>query len=359
MPRCSALYNHEFISIDGTRLPCCRFIDLKSEYTANNSSISEYHNSDFIRNIKQDMETGWHPGCNRCKVEEEAGQDSLRNLYNLDHSFSDNIESIEFSLSNKCNLVCRMCNPVYSTKWQSFLLDNPELKDYVGSSKEFNPVLFDKVFKNRDLSNLKFIKYLGGEPFITPEIAQLFKLLDEQNLLPNINFFCSTNATLFPSKYIKYLKKFKFIRMDISLEGTNGLNEYIRHGKPWSNILSTLNLWKEYKEKNNNIDLSIFTTIQAYNIHDINNLMQLSNTLQIGFRGALLSKPRWLSLNSLPPAYVNTLSKVSQEYFKDYQFNEIDFHKLKDYTNKFDKSSNMYMKDIIPELWKEMQNAKL
>jgi MoaA/NifB/PqqE/SkfB family radical SAM enzyme len=358
MPKCSALYNHECVSVTGDRMPCCRFLENKSIYLAKNSSIKDYHNSDFINDIKKTMETGWHSGCYKCKNEEEAGLTSLRNLYNLDHSFSNNIESIELSLSNKCNLVCRMCSPTYSTKWESFLNTHSKLENFVSTKVE--PVSINDIFtKDKDLSNLRFIKYLGGEPFITPELTKMFQILDEQHLLENITFMCSTNATLFPEKHLRYLKKFKLIRMHVSLDGVGVLNEYIRYGKSWNSIIKVLNLWNDYKNTYKNINLSIFTTVQAYNIHDINNLMALSDQLDFNFRGALLMNPSYLSINALPVAYVDRITNPQNEkFFKSYQFNKQNFIKFKKFTQAFDISSNLYLKNIVPELWKELTNEK-
>jgi len=359
MPRCSALFNHEFISVDGKRLPCCRFSELDSDYTVKNSTIKQYHNSKIIHDVRNAMEYGWHSGCNKCKLEEETGLESLRNLYNLDHSFSDNIESIEFSLSNKCNLICRMCNPVYSSKWNTFLGNNRELESFVSYNNDTIFSIDDVFTSDKDLSELKFIKYLGGEPFITPEIYKLFELLDEQNLLEKITFFCTTNATFFPDKYVKYLKKFKFIRLDLSLDGTGSINEYIRYGKSWDTITNTIDKWLDYKKTNSNIDLSIFTTVQAYNIHDINNLKLLSSNLGLDFRGVLLSSPTHLSVNALTPAYIEKIKDSSNEDFlKEYQFSKSDFKKLKQFTSMFDKGSSLEIKNIIPDLWRVLENEK-
>lgn len=355
MPNCSALYNHECVTINGIRKPCCRFLDSNNSFTVKNSTIEQYHSSDFVNDIKNTMMVNWHKGCMKCKNEEDAGLQSLRNLYNLDHSYSNNIESIEFSLSNKCNLICRMCGPRYSTKWETFLTKHNDLAKF--ALLDSNTIKIEDIFSaNRDLSHIKTIKYLGGEPFITPEIYKMFKILDDRDLLKNITFLCSTNATLFPYKYVKYLEKFKHIRMHISLDGIGQLNEYIRYGKSWNTIINVLDQWKLYKEKYDNITLDVFTTIQAYNAHNIDSIVQFSNELNFGFRGALLTSPSYLSINALPKSYIDKLiTTKNQQYFRNYQFNNIDFDNFKEFTQLFDKSSNMYLKNVVPELWKEIQ----
>ena len=359
MPACSALYNHECVNITGTRSPCCRFSDNSNLYTVENSSIAEYHQSDFIKNIRTSLETGWHPGCIKCKNEELSGLTSLRELYNLDHSFTANsIESIEISLSNECNLACRMCSPTYSTKWLSIIKNNPQLTKFVETPNIKNNL--DNIINDRDLSSLRMIKYLGGEPFITPQVEQLFKLLQDKEILNNIVFHCSTNATLYPKKYIKYLKQFKKIRMHISLDGIDEINDYIRYGKKWKEILKVIELWKQYQEEFDNLELSIFSTIQAYNIHDIKNLETFSNSYNLKFRGSLLSSPSFLSINALPESYIEKIKdKYNEKYLKNYKNNKQDTYKLIEYTKTFDNTSNMYLRDIIPKLSEELLNEKL
>lgn len=359
MPECSALYNHECVTIEGNRVPCCRFLNADKTYTVKNSTIEEYQSSPLMQEIKSIMQTDWHSGCFKCKNEESAGLKSLRNLYNLDHSFSDGIESIELSLSNKCNLTCRMCSPTYSSKWKTFLNKNKNLTNFV--TGEHTTVSINDIFyNNRDLSRLKVIKYLGGEPFITPEIYSLFQLLDEKNVIQNITFMCSTNATIYPVKYIKYLQKFKFVRMHMSIDGVGVLNDYIRYGKKWDTVYKVANLWKEYQTAQQNIDLSIFSTIQAYNLHDISNLEKFSKDLGVKFRGAVLNAPSYLSINALPKSYIQKITDLNNiNYLGNYNFNKEDFIKFKKFTDLFDKNSLINLKDVIPSLWEELNYEKL
>ena len=51
-------------------------------------------------------------------------------------------------------------------------------------------IIFDieQIFANVDLRYLKKIKYLGGEPFITPQIKDLFEYLDRMGIIQNLRF---------------------------------------------------------------------------------------------------------------------------------------------------------------------------
>ena len=55
------------------------------------------------------------------------------------------------------------------------------------------------------------------------------------------------------------------------------VNDYIRHGKKWDVLYNNLLKWVEYRDQSSNIDVNIFSTIQAYNLHDIKNLKKLAD----------------------------------------------------------------------------------
>ena len=350
MPRCSALFNHECIDIRGNRKPCCRFEDAANNYNVSSTTINEYLSSSYISQIRKVMEDDWHPGCRKCKDEEMSNRTSLRQLYNLDHTFSNKIESIELSISNKCNLTCKMCSSTYSSKWQE-LNSSHNINDRNITEFSVNDIFTEE----RDLSSLRMIKYLGGEPFITPELETVFKILDSKDILQNITFMCSTNATLFPKKYIKYLNKMKLLRINLSIDAIGELNSYIRPGKSWQHILNVISEWKEYRDNNSNIELGIFSTIQAYNIHDIKTLIGFSNTHNLQFRAALLNWPVELSINALPKNYISQVSDTyNLNYLKNYKYNSkynaILIEKTKELDNLFKHNINNFIPLLAVEL---------
>ena len=201
MPQCKALTNHMCSTVTGSWRPCCRFENFEY-FDASLVSFSEYKKSKFYQNIITLMERDWHLGCIKCKHEEEMEHGSLREEMNRRLTGTLNvIESLEFSPSNKCNLACKMCSPPYSTTWQHMVKKNT-LDIEITNNKSLS---INQVFADVNITNLKLIKYLGGEPFIMPETEKLFKFLDEQNIIQNINFETATNVTVFPKKLLKYL----------------------------------------------------------------------------------------------------------------------------------------------------------
>ena len=93
--------------------------------------------------------------------------------------------------------------------------------------------------------------------------------------LPNpVKFYCNTNLTLFPKKYIDILSTFEKVIIGYSLDGIGSVNDYIRQDSNWHTIETNMKLWENVKSK---IDLYtyIHTTVQAYNFHDLKNIKSM------------------------------------------------------------------------------------
>jgi len=353
VPNCNAFKNHMCIKA-GHWFPCCRFNGTNT-YNIKDYTFEQYKATEFYQDLAEEMQNEWALGCLRCKLQEERTGSSYRHFFNREMSGKDQVEFIEITLSNECNLACRMCDPTYSTLWSKILELNPDLESFVSKSPAtvFN---IEDLFANVDLRYLKKIKYLGGEPFITPQIKDLFEYLDSMGIIQNLRFECNTNCTLFPTKWIDYLEKFNSLEISLSVDGVGQLNDYIRHGKSWSNIVKNILMWKEFSNNTPNVSLDIFSTVQAYNLHDIKNLKEFANQVGIKFTSSVLMSPEHLSIGVLPNAYLNEIKdEHNAEYYKSIlEYNNL-FEEFKKFTLELDKIHNVNYEKVIPQLKKYME----
>jgi sulfatase maturation enzyme AslB (radical SAM superfamily) len=348
MPSCNALTNHMCVTVANSWRPCCRFNNFP-HVDIIGTSFNDYKQSNFYQDIISDMTQGWATGCSKCKQEEDRGHTSLRQVLNKDLSGSNDIEYMEISLSNKCNLACKMCSPTYSTLWNKLVQDNTSLKKYHHTVVQPN-INVKTIFADVDLHKLKKIKYLGGEPFITPEIKDLFEYLITNNVIGNIEFECNTNCTLFPEKWLLYLDKFKKVTIELSLDGVGIVNDYIRHGKTWNTIEPNI-----YKWAKTDYDLNIFSTVQAYNLHDMKNVKSLATEIGVNHYSSLLVVPEFLSVHVLPPRY---LEDIKDDYNKKYYSsitNNNQFTQFVDFTKNMDNVTNVHIQDVMPALYSYME----
>lgn len=342
MFNCNAFTNHLCITVSNNVQPCCRFEGFEHKFNYQQLNYKNYLNVNAY---------GWVEGCDKCKQEEEKGITSYRILNNNSFGKSNKIEFLELSLSNKCNLTCKMCSPEASDKWGDLVKDNIELQKFFTLPDKDISISIPKLFSTIDFTNLASIKYLGGEPFITPEFQTLCKYLDEKGIIDNVKLWVNTNITTFPNKTINYIKKFKKVHIALSLDGIGKLNDYIRFGKSWNVIEENLSKWISIK--NDNILPYLHTTVQAYNVHALNDISSFAKKNNLHSHLVELKSPKHLSINALSPSYVNSiLNESNKKYFSNYSFDESSNKILQDFTTVMDSSCNININEVVSN-WSE------
>ena len=88
-------------------------------------------NTDTFREVRETMmRNEWHPGCYKCKADEETKGHSMRTEAGaFFEEFTDKVklEYLEITVGRKCNLKCMSCGPEYSNKWDTDAIKFPEL----------------------------------------------------------------------------------------------------------------------------------------------------------------------------------------------------------------------------------------
>lgn len=343
MPQCRALENQIHVTLDGYYKPCCAFGEHSTDFSIADYTPQEYMNSQYIQNIKSSMDQGWHSGCESCRLNEQNRVQSVRQMYNFLCRNSLDIELLDLNLNNDCNLSCRMCNSIASSKWAE-LLGKPQK----------NKNSFEKLIKN--LNQIKHIKYQGGEPFITREIESVLNFVADNGC----DFSFSTNCTVFPKKHLEQLSKCKTIFATFSIDGIGPTNDYIRHGKTWVMVEKVFTLWQTWFENKPTKNFrSINTVVQAYNFHDLENVKNFAQNYKIRWNGLLIQDIPELTLNALPESYIKQyLNTVSEPYVKNYNFNYDLYLKLKKRTAEHDKLLGVDIKNYNPVLHKIFVNLE-
>ena len=290
---CVLPFNSVSISATGEIRQCCN-----AGYTSSNTNIADLDvqgiiNNSFIQDIRKSfINDKKHSQCDRCWKMEELGSQSFRHISNNDKEhgirkgikntkkeidFAD-IEYIDITLGNKCNLACRMCN------WSSSSLLAKQLKelgkhsgpiDIELSQESKNKVI--ELFKRS--TNLNSIYMLGGEPLINPFHDEILDILIETGQSKNISIHYNTNLQI--NKVEDYLEKwqhFKTIHLQASIDGCEDVYNYIRWPGNWNKVHKNLQTLVE-KGDGNKIKVSISTTIQNINALNIVSLIELCQTM--------------------------------------------------------------------------------
>ena len=348
-------YPFTYVSKDasGYCKPCCRYELDEEDYTDLylRGNVEEAFQSSTFEKIRNKMiKKERIPGCQKCYDEEENGFKSMGRFYTEGHSHfhSGVLKGINVGFSRKCNLACRMCGPNFSTKWDN-LWKNLNPNDKKMNRKCVTPENIKQIISSEDtLKSIEVLDIVGGEPFIDNFFYQFLEQLKSYDL-PNKKINITTNGTIFPKKNVlDTLLQFKELNIGISVDGITDLGEYIRAYSNWPLIDKVVSQWSELKIQYPSIYLYSYTTVSAYNVHDLYSIFKWCLNKNIDFRFHVLYHPEYLKINTLPktvrrkiydyyaglPDFKKNLSKLKTHLFKKSSGNIRDFL---DFTDKLDK----------------------
>ena len=395
------------------RICCEGFEKLKNDdgqhaLWKNARGIESYMNSKDYKKIRLQMINNERPSqCQHCFKQEDHGVESPRQMMNeqyqpsidwlLEKTQSDGtlknpeILYIDVPMGNLCNLKCRMCSP-----WCSF----PIAKDWKRMEKSFDFDSALEIFKDEwyespqtlrlireSLPSVRHIFLTGGEPMIVKGHHQLLKMIREEGEAWHIELRYNSNQTVIPKDISNLWKDFKKVYFNCSVEAHGQANDYIRYPSKWERQFKNILYLDDLASKQNNLDIHIHTTLQAYNIARI---PQLLDTLRYTEFKKIhrfpyfiwVKEPPWLSPSVLPREFkqkvVSTIEKridSYQHFFLNYnpdhtQWNQERMKMLKEFcfmilnenrvesdfdlfikeTKQYDRLRNQSVIEFLPEL---------
>ena len=234
---CNYQNNHIAITQpEGKITPCCHFnnnpnphwddVNLNTVNTLNNIH-SSYRWFDLRETLNEGVK---YTGCENCWIAENTGYKSKREYYNLLNT-GNNLEDLEIAFDFSCNFMCRSCRPGISSTWDK--VDVSSLKEF--EKDHYEPLKndnyrdkFKRLIENTDLSNLKRLSVVGGEPFLSPTFEWFLSRISQQ-----LQIKITTNGSIFPSKKLLNLLSKHNVFLDISIDSVGKLAEVIRYGVSW------------------------------------------------------------------------------------------------------------------------------
>jgi len=277
MPFCYSPWTNLDIDPAGTITPCCKFQRQYYPETFNvqTHAIKQYLDSDFLRSVKQDFEQGnWPQGCERCRIEEQNGIASKRELdaerwqstYEAYQRDQDGFVTASVAFGNTCNLKCITCSSYSSSRWQQeyrdiYNIDQPHVQfyrqDFVSRFTELAP-------------GLVHLDIPGGEPFVSgvKEQHSLLNYYIESGQASRMTLHYTTNGTLYPeSAWWQLWSHFREVDIQISIDGVRQRYEYLRHPAQWNMLTSNVHEYLGASQRLSNIRISVSHTVSAYNVY--------------------------------------------------------------------------------------------
>lgn len=299
--------------------PCCRF-HTRFLDESDKADINTY-DATFADIRETMMRNEWHPGCYKCRADEESKGSSMRT--EADEFFRDfddvnRLEYLEITVGRLCNLACISCGPEFSHTW-----DKDAIALGIDSEEKIAQLKKDQEYDldNLDLDtlqNLKHIKVTGGEPFLHKQFLRLIIRLAESGLARQIDLEIFTNCTWYPQK-VEYdaLAEFRKVRINPSIDGVGATNDLIRYPSKFEKIEETLDKWIEMRDNfRGKVHISTATTVSVINAPQMWEFMHWARVAKgIDVVLQTVYEPNHMSIIHWPQWYKEMLDYTIEQQF--------------------------------------------
>ncbi len=365
---CVMPFHHMAMRPDGQIFPCCVF-DQDDVPKDLNVSHHDPFNHEYMNYLRQKMlNDEYVHGCRKCYEDEKHSARSMRTdlvapwtgdfgLPTVEEGRGKikKLTNIDLALSNVCNNKCRMCMPSLSTHWYS---DAKKL----GMEIPRGVVTDNTIVDDYDLSDLRFIKVLGGEPMM--EQAKLKKVL-KKCTLENITILLVTNVSILPDEeLLSLLKQCNKVNIDLSIDSYGTLNDFLRKDSDWTNVYNNIQWYKQNFE-----NINVHSAISIYNANKLHEIIDFCAEQGLWHECVVVDGPKWMQPRNMPEQlkswmkeYIDSISsKYDIRYKKIFNLlrNEMnvegDFGLFVRNDSKLNKIRNEHWMAKNEELWNKIE----
>ncbi len=283
------------IDVDGSSRPCCKFdhtteVDGQPLLNLQDASLREVWDSPGLVELRRAFRRGAQPAaCASCWAEEAAGVPSFRQTYLRDRAITAAADiddphplqpaGLDLKLSNTCNLACRMCGPMASSRWLTEELaatEEPSTGTFVAFLSEKRRYLADqKILGDPDgraqleawAPQIEHLELTGGEPMLSKESAEVLELLVVHGNPSRATLQITTNATVINDRILKHLAHFSYTGISLSVDDTGPRLEYQRDPAVWTEVEQNIATYAAIASPS--IELYLNATVSMLNVWDL------------------------------------------------------------------------------------------
>ena len=185
---------------------------------------------------------------------------------------------------------------IYYYKVQNIFIENynsgeNELYNKQTGLKEYSLKLMSNL-TNTDLSNLKVVKLIGGEPLYSKKLPQFIHLLKKQEHWRDIKIILISNGSIIPDEVL--FEGFRDIEIQVSIDAIGDLGSTIRMKQPWDKIDNNIRAMNDLY----NVTM-LHATVSIMNINKMQDFLDYCHELNIEESMSMLHGPNYLRLNMM------------------------------------------------------------
>tara|TARA_B100000035_G_C20925788_1_gene520654 strand:- start:227 stop:1000 length:774 start_codon:yes stop_codon:yes gene_type:complete len=225
-------------------------------------------------------------------------------------------------------------------------INDPEF-GYTNKSEQ----IIEKLFEDpTPFMNLRYLSIKGGEPYMEPANKIILKKFIDLGIAKNVTLDWTTNGTIVDEEVHELAKQYGHTKWTVSVEGTDGLYEYIRGGKNFTFDQLNENL-KHYDFDR----VIIAVTVMAYNISHLGKIQSWYDKVKLDhwsiYFNNVVAKPPYLNPRILPNEILQSIDyKLPNINYTQDKFLGKHIDLFINYTKDLDNIRNTNVIDYCPEL---------
>lgn len=191
-------------------------------------------------------------------------------------TYSKNVNMLEISLDNTCDMKCMYCSHHYSSRWAAERIKYKEILPNMMSQElpKVNPLVKENLlqwFEEEGAHSVNYINFIGGEPTLIDDYYELslftgkvLHSISRTNVTISVvtNLNCTADTfNRFANHIIELSKYFSYIDINISMEAFGEKAEYIRQGLKWKRWCDNLEKILQLPLKNVCISAQMATNV--------------------------------------------------------------------------------------------------
>ena len=329
--------------------PCCMMHDTRKPNTDQVNSIlskeelkgltpNEIFNHEKFKELRKNLLNNVRDSnCATCWNQEDKGILSHR-MYSrwlFEDEFDTDLREVDISLSNKCNLACRMCNVGSSHQlWEDVdkleksnklrlfeRASNHSLRSHNLPEDVKNNNLIQWIYHNTD--KIKILKASGGEPLYDKNILKLLRKFVKDGNSKSTELAFHTNAMLITDEIIELFNEFKLQRHSFSIDGVDKTYDYIRHKSDFSILEQNIKNW--FKKSNNIYIVNINLVLSALNIGNIVDFLEWTTLMFFEkircniFISEVRPQGRGIDIKNLPIEYLESIQSQILKFKEEFE----------------------------------------
>lgn len=304
---CALPFAHLCTDTLGHYQVCCQH-DVPQSQRKHMSEIapSEWLSDQYLKEVRESFRQNLrHPGCHACWQHEDAGIPSLRQRIEKEYKIllsepcQEKLVNVELQAGNLCNLTCIMCNEQDSS---AILSENQKLGINVLQQNDLK--WNDNTWKNFQsalLMNPRVLNIRGGEPLYNKKLLEIVESMSDEQCATML-LHITTNATVWNQRWQNALKRFKLVRIMLSIDAIEDEYEYIRYPAKWQQVEHNV----KQMMLNKNFKIIVYAVVQNLNIGVLEKLIDWCQSQNLYLQMQRCSDPDYLDFTNLPDAVLES-----------------------------------------------------